>query len=85
MILSLGDPSLHFFLTRSVARVMRISLGDALRKGELAPETYSSMVTRCRTCRQVSHCQNWLAQSHTRRDTPPQGCPNALEFSALMH
>lgn len=85
MTLPLGDPSLHFFLTRSVARAMGISLGDALRKGELAPETYSSMVTRCRACPLVSHCQNWLAQSHTCRDTPPAGCPNASEFSAFVH
>ncbi|TNF17421.1 MAG: hypothetical protein EP318_21455 [Rhodobacteraceae bacterium] len=72
-------------MTRSVARAMGISLSDALRKGELAPETYSSMVTRCRACPLVGPCQAWLAKSHACRDTPPPGCANGSVFSAFTH
>lgn len=81
----LGDPDLHFFLTRSVARAMGISLGDALRQGDLRPADYAAMVTCCRACPLVHQCQTWLAESQSRRDTPPAGCSNASAFSALLH
>lgn len=81
----LGDPSLHFFLTRGVARSLGIGLGDALRSGALSPDAYAGMVTRCQKCALVDGCQDWLARSHGYRDTPPEGCPNAPGLLALRH
>lgn len=85
MIRNLGDPSLHFFLTRGVARAMGIGLSDALRTGDLTPDDYAGMVTRCRGCALVETCQAWLARSHGYRDSPPEGCPNESGFMALRH
>ena len=33
-----GDPALHFFITRSVARVMGLDLRQAMRSGQLPPD-----------------------------------------------
>lgn len=74
MFVSLGNPERHFFLTRSVARVMGVSLSDAIRDGSLAPETYAGMVTRCRGCALVSACEEWLAAQSTLSSAPPPGC-----------
>lgn len=83
MHIQLGDPALHFFITRSVARAMGLNLGDALRTGQLEADTYARMVTRCRGCGLVGACQNWLASSSVQHSTPPEHCPNAGEFRAL--
>lgn len=84
MAAQLGDPELHFFITRSVARAMGLNLGDALRTGQLEPETYAKMVTRCRGCARVDSCQTWLAKSAVPHRSPPAHCPNAQEFQALL-
>lgn len=76
MSLPIGDPARHFFITRSVARVMGISLTKALQEGQLAPEAYSGMVTRCSGCALVSVCEEWLASQMTVSQTPPPGCCN---------
>ncbi|MDA7429965.1 DUF6455 family protein [Primorskyibacter aestuariivivens] len=84
MAAPLGDPALHFFITRGVARAMGLNLGDALRTGQLEPETYARMVTRCRGCARVGSCQVWLANSSVPHSSPPEQCPNAREFQSLQ-
>lgn len=84
MAAQLGDPALHFFITRSVARAMGVNLGDALRTGQLQADTYARMVTRCRGCALVGKCQSWLAKSAVPHSAPPEHCPNAGEFRALV-
>ena len=79
----LGDPATHFFMTRSVARVMGLSLNEAMQCGELAPDAYASMVTRCRGCALVEACQEWLATQTEISTTPPPGCCNAAMLSRL--
>jgi hypothetical protein len=69
-----GDPARHFFMTRSVARVMGLSLNEAMQAGALAPEEYSRMVTRCRGCALVEACEEWLSTAGTARAAPPPGC-----------
>lgn len=83
MTLTLGDPARHFFMTRSVARVMGLNLNDAMNEGCLAPDTYAGMVTRCRGCALVSACEKWLASQATLTRTPPPGCCNSTILADL--
>lgn len=79
----LGDPARHFFMTRGVARVMGVSLSEAMQSGDLDPQGYARMVTRCRGCALVEACQEWLSSRVAGRTTPPPGCCNASELSRL--
>jgi hypothetical protein len=79
----LGDPNRHFFMTRSVARVMGLSLNEAMQTGDLAPATYANMVTTCRGCALVEACEEWLACQTSTSATPPPGCCNADLLSRL--
>ncbi|MBV7395041.1 DUF6455 family protein [Mameliella sediminis] len=83
MALTLGDPARHFFMTRSVARVMGLNLGEALNTGKLAPDTYAAMVTACRSCALVDACEKWLAGQVSLTATPPPGCCNGPKLAEL--
>jgi hypothetical protein len=83
MSLPIGDPAKHFFITRSVARVMGVSLTDAMQENRLAPESYSGMVTRCRGCALVTTCEDWLASQMALSPTPPPGCCNTFLLREL--
>lgn len=78
----LGDPALHFYMTRGIARLLDVNLGDALREGRLSPETYAQMVTRCRGCDHADRCTTMLART-VDLSAPPADCPNAPSFRAL--
>jgi hypothetical protein len=67
MSMPLGDPVRHFFLTRSVARVMGLNLSEAIQRGVLAPEDYAEMVADCSACALVSACRNSTALGDLRR------------------
>lgn len=73
----LGDPATHFFLTRSVARVMGVNLSEAMAEHELSAADYAEMVNRCRQCQKVATCQEWLGQKRTRPAEAPEHCCNA--------
>ncbi|MDK3072314.1 DUF6455 family protein [Sedimentitalea sp. JM2-8] len=64
----------HFWLTRSVARVMGISLSRAMREGRLNPAEYCEMVARCRSGNCHEACQQWLARHVGPAETAPSGC-----------
>lgn len=83
MPVPLGDPARHFFMTRSVARVMGLNLTEAMKTGSLNPAGYERMVTRCRRCALVDACQEWLSSRTTLAGTPPPGCNISTELSAL--
>lgn len=78
---TLGDPTRHFWMTRSVARAMGVSLGEAIARGHLTSDDYETMVTRCRTCQQVSRCEAWLGVQASLAETPPPGCLNADTYA----
>ncbi|MFZ7091800.1 DUF6455 family protein [Primorskyibacter sp. 2E233] len=80
---ALGDPARHFFMTRSVARVMGLSLTEELQTGHLAPETYAAMVTRCRGCALIEACEEWLSSQTQLSAAPPPGCCNGVELAKL--
>ena len=70
----LGDPALHFWLTRSVARVLDVNLSDAIAQGRLTPNDYAEMVARCRQCPHVQDCQLWLATEGAQAAEAPTHC-----------
>ncbi|GAA6189079.1 DUF6455 family protein [Litorivita sp. NS0012-18] len=82
-IARLGDANRHFWLTRSVARAMNLSLGEAVIEGEMAAEGYCDMVNRCRQCLQVSACESWLGAQVEDARAAPQFCPNHEIYNQL--
>jgi len=73
----LGDPTLHFWLTRSVARAMHVNLSEALAQAALSAKTYGDMITRCRTCQNVEDCEMWLAKCGGAAKRAPSFCAHA--------
>lgn len=83
----LGDPQMHFWLTRSVARVMGVNLSEAMARDELTAQRYAQLVTDCRSCKLVQSCQHWLAARSDTTTSAPPGCANTkvLESLARRH
>ena len=81
--MQLGDANLHFWLTRSVGRVMGVDFTAEMANKRLTPKAYADLVTECRSCPLVKSCQGWLsAQSEVTRCAPP-GCRNSKELESL--
>lgn len=80
----LGDPARHFWLTRSVARAMGVSLADAMANGELTASEYADLVTRCRQCPNVAACEQWLATCRPGQCDAPGHCLNAEPLARLQ-
>jgi len=83
VVLRLGDPDRHFWLVRSVARVMGLNLGAAVARGDLGRDDFRNMINRCRTCPMVDRCESWLAASGGMSATPPPGCAVAPDLNRL--
>ncbi len=79
----LGDPTLHFWLTRSVARAVDVSLSEAMAQGLLSARAYADMVTNCRQCPNVSRCEAWLAENGAGAPQVPEHCANCSILNAL--
>lgn len=75
---SLGDPDLHFWLTRSVGRTIGLNFTEALQEGRLTARGYADLVEACRACPNVSRCQHWLAGK-----PGPAGSHRAPEFCRI--
>ncbi|WP_367648774.1 DUF6455 family protein [Ruegeria arenilitoris] len=80
---SLGDVEKHFWLTRSVARCMDISLTEAMAEGRLSANEYSRIVTRCRAANCSGQCEVWLSQQQAQAASAPEFCANADRLNAL--
>ena len=81
----LGDPDRHFWLARSVARVIGLDLGASITRGDLPCDEYRALINRCRTCPMVDACQNWLGASGGHAEAPPPGCLIAGDLDRLKH
>ena len=79
----LGDTELHFWLTRSVARVMGVNLSEAMADNRLTAQDYSALVTACRGCALVENCTLWLAEHASTTRLAPPGCVNAGQLEDL--
>ena len=87
-VIPLGDPDRHFWLARSVARLMQIDFHAAITHGDLDRAAYRGLINRCRTCRRVAACEGWLAGSCGQADAPPEGCvigPDLIALKRLTH
>jgi len=83
-IFRLGDPAVHFWLTRSAARAMGVNLSEAMADGRLSTQDYTKMVTACRTCHHVASCQAWLATEAVPRRAPFGECPHKSLLERLQ-
>lgn len=80
----LGDPSRHFWMTRSVARALGLNLSDAMDRGLLGVQDYADMVTKCRQCPHIRACEAWLAQTAAGgAESPPIDCMIRDTFGEL--
>ena len=79
----LGSAELHFWLTRSVARVMGINLSEAMASERLSAQDYAGMVTACWECPRVAACQQWLATQRNLTSSAPPGCANRRLLESL--
>ncbi len=79
----LGDLSRHFWLTRSVARVMGLNLSECMAQGKLTEDQYARMITRCRAGGCAVMCEAWLATQTCRADKAPAHCANADQLNRL--
>lgn len=80
----LSEIERHFWLTRSVARTVGISLGEAMTTGRLSAKDYSRMVTNCREAGCASRCAEWLGgQRGGQASAPPPFCVHADQLKAL--
>ena len=79
----LGDPQVHFWLTRSVGRVMGLNFSEEMANSRLTAQTYADMVTECRGCPLVSSCQSWLSQQPGVAKSAPPGCKNSKVLETL--
>ncbi|MFY0617786.1 DUF6455 family protein [Shimia sp.] len=79
----LGDPQTHFWLTRSVARSLGVSLSEALAGGQLTAKEYATMVTQCRQCAYADECKVWLSMQALDAKQAPAFCLHAQVFEEL--
>ncbi|NVO54425.1 hypothetical protein HW561_01300 [Rhodobacteraceae bacterium B1Z28] len=79
----LGDIEKHFWLTRSVARCLGVSLTEAMAEGQLSPEGYAELITRCRASHCCGQCEVWLATQQDLAGSAPNFCANADILNAL--
>lgn len=79
----LGDVEKHFWLTRSVARCMNVSLTEAMAEGRLSSNGYAEIVTRCRASGCSGQCELWLSQQQSQANSAPEFCANAETLNAL--
>lgn len=82
-VLRLGDPARHFWMTRSMARVVGLSLSAAMADGRLRPQDYEAMVARCRGCQRLSDCELWLAMQAERAEAAPEFCRHREIFDQI--
>ncbi|WP_170758461.1 DUF6455 family protein [Ruegeria lacuscaerulensis] len=79
----LGEVEKHFWLTRSVARCMNVSLSEAMAEDRLTADRYAELVTRCRASHCSTQCTIWLAAQQSEARSAPDFCPNADLLNAL--
>lgn len=70
----LGELERHFWLTRSVARVMGVNLSRAISEGQLTAQSYGAMISRCRGAGCDRRCELWLARQARQAESAPEFC-----------
>lgn len=73
----------HFWLTRSVARTVGVSLSQAMAAGALSADDYARMVSRCHDAQCSQRCMKWLGAQNGRAAAPPRFCALLDQLTAL--
>lgn len=68
--------------TRGMARVLGLSLTDAVVEGWLSRQELGRLVDACQTCDKTDDCTRWLARNASA-ETLPGFCRNAPALAAL--
>ena len=68
---SLGNPALHFELTRLAAANLGVCMTTAMASGALGAKGHADMITRCRSCPFAYECMAELAEGRV-----PAECGN---------
>lgn len=79
---ALGDASLHFWITHSVARANGLRFSEAMTQGVLTVQDYGALVTRCRACPHAEACLG-LLNAPGGLDGIPEFCPNGETLARL--
>lgn len=72
--IKVADVERHFWLSRSVARMLGVNLSAAMTHGLLSATQYNDMIDRCRTGACHDACEAWLARQPGRADAAPSCC-----------
>lgn len=67
----LGNPALHFELTRLAAANMGVCMSTAMASGALSAKDHADMIARCRSCPFACECIEALAEGQV-----PAACAN---------
>ena len=81
--IKLGEIERHFWLTRSVARTLGVSLTRAMAEGRLTPAAYGEMISRCRAAGCDRLCEAWLARQTGAAKVAPGFCAHADLLNGL--
>lgn len=68
--------------TRGMARVLGVSLPDAVVDGWLSRQELGVLVEACRACDATQSCTDWLAHT-VEAEAVPGFCPNSQALAAL--
>ncbi len=80
----LGKTGVHYWLVQRMAKVCDVDTAKAVEDGDLEPESWAGIVTRCRSCRWVDGCERWLAQQDGASGAhPPSDCLNGNVLALL--
>lgn len=71
-----------WWLTRGMARIVGVSLPQAVVEGWLSREELAAIVGRCDACIRANQCDAWIAQSGAETRMPGF-CPNKPVIEAL--
>jgi len=74
----LGNPALHFELTRLAAANLGVCMTTALASGALSGKAHAAMITRCRGCPFAQDCVEALAKGEV-----PAACANRAVLCGL--
>ena len=73
----------HFWLTRSMARMIGVNLSNAMADGVLTADDYAEMVSKCRMCKSCERCLSWLGDQNGHAEAAPAFCVNAAQLNGL--
>lgn len=79
-----GDFDRHFWLTRSVARMIGVNLSQAMSAGRMTADDYCALITQCQKCGNSETCESWLASQTGQSDRAPDHCANAPMLNRLI-